>query len=489
MDPQAVLQMAQQDPSVGQAVDMIESQLGGMPVAPEGIQELVQMLQFALQKPEAWPEIRQAAIADDLADEEDLPPQFDPTAIMSLLVALQGLQQRGAQQPQGMPMAHGGLAQMARAGRMGDTMLAHITPEEAAMLRQAGGAGSINPATGLPEYFKLKKLLKMVAPIALAFLAPGIGSVIGSAFGATGTAASMLGQAVIGGASAGLSGGNALQGAILGGMTGGLGGSLGASANEALKLGLGATGQSVLGGGLTGAAAAGLTGGNPLKGAAIGALGTAAMGSMSPSDAVVAGMRQPSVDPISGLPTQSSYANANLGGLLTPKNMLMGATALSALGGSGSGSKPGAAQPPQMSPERQEYFNRPQQQFDWNRMMADASAAGMDLSQFMAQNWNSISGGAYNQPVVRMAMGGALTRMAMGGGSGRDDTIPARLSDGEYVMDAETVALLGDGSNKEGARRLDAMRERLREHKGQTLARGEFSPDAKSPLAYLQGVM
>ena len=39
------------------------------------------------------------------------------------------------------------------------------------------------------------------------------------------------------------------------------------------------------------------------------------------------------------------------------------------------------------------------------------------------------------------------------------------LSDGEYVMDAETVSALGDGSNDAGAKRLDEMRERLRAHK------------------------
>lgn len=37
-------------------------------------------------------------------------------------------------------------------GRGDDTMLAHITPEEAEMLLQAGGSGTINPETGLPEF-------------------------------------------------------------------------------------------------------------------------------------------------------------------------------------------------------------------------------------------------------------------------------------------------------------------------------------------------
>jgi len=38
-------------------------------------------------------------------------------------------------------------------GRHGDTMLAHITPKEAAKLKAEGGAGTINPDTGLPEFF------------------------------------------------------------------------------------------------------------------------------------------------------------------------------------------------------------------------------------------------------------------------------------------------------------------------------------------------
>ena len=38
-------------------------------------------------------------------------------------------------------------------GRKGDKMLAHITPEEAQMLEEEGGSGTINPHTGLPEYY------------------------------------------------------------------------------------------------------------------------------------------------------------------------------------------------------------------------------------------------------------------------------------------------------------------------------------------------
>ena len=46
-----------------------------------------------------------------------------------------------------------GLAQLLRSkGRGKDTILAHINPQEAALLKRAGGSGSINPETGLPEF-------------------------------------------------------------------------------------------------------------------------------------------------------------------------------------------------------------------------------------------------------------------------------------------------------------------------------------------------
>jgi hypothetical protein len=79
------------------------------------------------------------------------------------------------------------------------------------------------------------------------------------------------------------------------------------------------------------------------------------------------------------------------------------------------------------------------------------------------------------------------SRYVDGPGSGRDDKIPALLSDGEYVMDAETLALLGDGSTKEGARRMDEFRAKIRQHKGRALSRGRISPNAKSPENYMGG--
>ena len=73
-----------------------------------------------------------------------------------------------------------------------------------------------------------------------------------------------------------------------------------------------------------------------------------------------------------------------------------------------------------------------------------------------------------------------------GAGDGQSDDIPAMLADGEYVIDAETVAQLGNGSNKAGAKVLDQFRENIREHK-RSAPLHKIPPKSKSPLAYLKG--
>jgi hypothetical protein len=55
---------------------------------------------------------------------------------------------------------------------------------------------------------------------------------------------------------------------------------------------------------------------------------------------------------------------------------------------------------------------------------------------------------------------------ASGGGTGQSDDIPAMLHQGDYVMDADAVASLGDGSSKAGAENLDKFRKQIPHHKG-----------------------
>jgi hypothetical protein len=609
MDIRAVVELVKQTPQVQQAVDIIEAQLSRAPIMPEDLDEMIKMLEAVVEDPNRYPEVRAAAIQDGIINEQEAPAEYDPQFVLAVLVALYGYRDRLNQQG----YARGGLRVAARklqsAGRGGDSMLAHINPREAEMLRRMGGAGTVNPNTGLREYKSGGDILGAILPVALNFIAPGLGTAIGGAMGFTGTAAAVVGSAVIGGTSAALTGQDPLKGAVLGGLGGGLGQMVGGAANNALGLNLGAAGQNILGGALVGGGTSALTGGDFLTGAFTGGAGslvgqlagantlggatgagvsaagrdfgnmivagydpkTAAIsGGLSglatgimhkPSDAALDSLKQPeqqmvktltgetvpapgskatidgktgqyTLDPKTGVvafkPDPGSYAinpqtqavewkanepgfmqRALQGGPLEKMADAVSQTAdTSSFGMKDIGtlavlSSLAQQRPPEanqaiekMSPQQQEYFNRPNVKWDWNKMQADANSMNMSLTDYMATYWPQITSGTYNTQTP-MAMGGmyamgggpmgAVARLVRGGGSGRDDTINARLSDGEYVMDAETVAMLGDGSTDEGARRLDTMRNQLRKHKGKTMARGKFSPNAKSPLAYLKG--
>jgi hypothetical protein len=71
-----------------------------------------------------------------------------------------------------------------------------------------------------------------------------------------------------------------------------------------------------------------------------------------------------------------------------------------------------------------------------------------------------------------------------GPGDGQSDDIPAMLADGEYVLDSEIVAALGNGSTKAGSQLLDKFREEIRSHK-RSAHIGSIPPKSKSPLQYL----
>ena len=91
-------------------------------------------------------------------------------------------------------------------------------------------------------------------------------------------------------------------------------------------------------------------------------------------------------------------------------------------------------------------------------------------------------------PVVNSRVDFRKGSAVNGAGDGQSDDIPAWLADGEYVMDAELVSMLGNGSNKAGAKVLDKFRENIRAHKrGAPL--GKIPPKAKSPLNYLKESM
>jgi len=350
--------------------------------------------------------------------------------------------------------AKGGLAQKAEDVRQAvdnrDTVLIHVNPEEYEFIKQKFGPGRINPKTGIPQFGWFSD---WVAPVVTV-------------------------------------GANLLGGDLLG--------SAGSAVSDALGLGLGTTASQALGSGLLGAGLGGLTGG--AKGAlTYGALGAAtpyalnALGSLtggtslgtaaSNAATTAGGVRDASIADATGVTGgNAAGAGSSSGGILGSLGggSLMKAAPLLLLGAALSGSKAPAAQPvaPQAVDSNQKTklsnveFNRTQT----NPTVTKRYGYG-PASQFFNNNQLPTSG------VVTAAQG----RYVRGGGTGTSDSIKAALSDGEYVMDAQTVSMLGDGSSDAGARKLDEMRREIRKQKGGALAQGKFAPNAKSPLSYIKG--
>ena len=63
--------------------------------------------------------------------------------------------------------------------------------------------------------------------------------------------------------------------------------------------------------------------------------------------------------------------------------------------------------------------------------------------------------------------------------------VPAKIADGEFVLPESFVTALGNGDNKRGAKMLDMMRENLRAHK-RSAPTSKIPPKALSPLDYLK---
>jgi hypothetical protein len=207
-----------------QMVDQAEQELSQDPEVMadgvEGLQELINQLSYVAENPESYKDVVTAAIQSGFIDPEDAPPEFDPAFVAIMILALQELMDRMAS---GQGFARGGLAKAAKhlaaKGRGGDTMLAHINPKEAEVLRRMGGVGTVNPHTGLNEFkggiFKsigkvFKSVAKIIKPIAKVAL-PVIATAIGGPW---------AGAAV--GALTGAMDGGGIKGAILGGLSGGL---------------------------------------------------------------------------------------------------------------------------------------------------------------------------------------------------------------------------------------------------------------------------
>ena len=118
---------------------------------------------------------------------------------------------------------------------------------------------------------------------------------------------------------------------------------------------------------------------------------------------------------------------------------------------------------------------------------ATSPYAGYGPGTLGEETYKQVTGMSHGGPMGYSRGSSRESFAVQGPGTGRSDDIPAVLSDGEYVIDAETVALLGDGSSRAGAKKLDDLRVKIRKHKGRNLAKGKFSVDAKHPEAYMFG--
>ena len=263
---QELLSAAEQtDPA---AVQQFKQAIERMQLPPEVIDALGQMVDAILAEPQNYAQIRQEFINEGVP-EDLLPPEFDAVYFGAMNLALD--QMSGSMQSMNVQkFAEGGIAtltpiakMLSSYGRNGDTMLAHITPAEARMLRRRGGSGTINPITGLPEFF-LKRVAKAVGNTLKSVGKAVSGAVKGIVNGVKKFAKSSVGKIVtsvalgffLGPAAAGLLGVSSVAGvAAVSGFVGGFGSSIlaGNSFKDALKNG------AI--GGVTAGATAGITGG------------------------------------------------------------------------------------------------------------------------------------------------------------------------------------------------------------------------------------
>jgi hypothetical protein len=396
--------------------------------------------------------------------------------------------------PKGQNYAKGGLAKEAErvrdAGVGGDELIIHINRDEFEQLKKHWGDPTINPHTGMPQFTPFWKQ-DWFAPVAAigsaALMATGIGAPLGAALlpaalaegtilGASG--ASILGNALIGAGVGGVTGGS--KGALLGGALGGLG-TIGAGALGSTGAGVTSTGQEGMSGWWSR-----MGDGNYFT---LGAAGSGTIPTAAEINASGGPIPRPTgaeaealgiTGSTAGEAAKTAAEKGVLGDIMDSKwavpAALMGVSALT------------GGKPQQLPQQKTDASDDP----NLTKRLEVTPLSRPRLAG--PTNYYTYGSGPeavyYDQPVetkppVQAAMGGPLARYVEGGGTGRSDSIDAKLSDGEYVIDAETVSLLGDGSSKAGAKRLDQFRANVRKQKGRQLAKGKFSPDAKRPEEYI----
>jgi len=413
-------------------------------------------------------------------------------------------------------------------GRDGDTMVAHINPEEAAMLKAMGGSGTINPATGLPEFkFNPIKIVRdaVVKPVQAVYNATlknipgvdqalvGLDKTVGStipggwntlaqtalAFTPLGLPAK-VGLAALGGSGALSPNGKFnLQRAILSGAMAYGANQLAAGLSEAG--GAAATGPQALGdaggAGFTSAAegAGGSVGGISAGGTflpsagsgasfvvpeavsaaapeALGNYGGAGFTSATPSfkETLLADIQKTGQNLSSagrGIKNLSGFGPEGLSGVgpaATKFAEPVTSRGLTALGVGTLGLSEMDAQQDMMKSQQNAQNNA---NSDYNQQMAIIESNRKRGEDAMRANPYQFAAGG---EVPSFLGGGMPPRFLSGGGDGMSDSIKAnisgkqeaRLADGEFVIPADVVSHIGNGSSKAGAKQLYSMMDRVR---------------------------
>ena len=448
--------------------------------------------------------------------------------------------------------AHGlkAIAQeMQQMGRGGDTMLAHINPQEAALLKRLGGSGTINPHTGLPEFlFGIdipivddiidagKDVLSAFDDAILQPITHGIQDVVQSVAQATGPVGQIaasyfggpLGAALYAGL-AGEDGFNFKRGLMAGAMTYGA---------QNLAEGLGAAGEATAPPVpdptvVTPPVELGLAGTNAITGEVartgltepgLGALDkfVAGAGNMYDKAVTSAGnafssATDPSyyADKFATIPEKLTNIGSGISNL-TSSDPAIKAAAMDAFKSSGA-TMTNTALPMYMgytgtvALDEMDKFKK-QQDIENERIAAEqaeldaltqkginSAIAAMQSNPFMYAEGGDVPGigikalanspEQYGGETQTYATGGQ-PRFLSGGGDGMSDSIkatingnqPARLADGEFVIPADVVSHLGNGSSKAGAKQLYSMMDKVRSARTGTKKQGrQINPNKFLP--------
>jgi len=385
-------------------------------------------------------------------------------------------------------------------GRGNDSILMHMTPREVgglqALAMAHGGSLTINPKTGLPEAGFLENILPTLLGVGLSFI-PGVGPMMAAGLVGGGTAIAtgdiskglMAGLGAFGGANLGAGLGAAGASSAAPSAAGATGSALPSAAGPTVTLPgsgdvsllqsfsgpqAGTTTAGLIDGGLSATGGSGVSAGLPPQ--------------TFTSNAAQAGRGFQNL--VTGQP--GSFGNF-IGNAATPTAEATG------LGGTAGAIKTAgmvAAPMATTSVKQPKEENTKVPVYAKSRegpMFPGEDRAPDDSSEFryfgpsqytqiglsddeirrtMAQGFAPFKEGG----LAALARGRRETRKGMpprflaGGGDGMSDSIPAvindnqpaRLADGEFVVPADVVSHLGNGSSKAGAKKLYAMMDRVR---------------------------